>query len=95
MKKIFFKSIILRGGFLLLSFAACKDKAAKFDASGTFEATEIIVSAEATGKILSLDIKEGDAVLIKNDLANRKVSGKDHAGTGYGGGNGSGNTFHE
>jgi HlyD family secretion protein len=47
---------------LLLLFAECKKEGKKFDASGTFEATEIIISAEATGKILSLTIKEGDAV---------------------------------
>lgn len=32
------------------------------DAQGTFEATEIIVSAEATGRILNLDIEEGTSV---------------------------------
>lgn len=39
---------------------SCKDSKNDTDASGTFEATEIIVSAEATGQILSLDINEGD-----------------------------------
>lgn len=34
----------------------------KFDAQGTFEATEIVVSAEATGKILKFDIEEGTFV---------------------------------
>ncbi len=52
----------LRGVLFLLLATSCKEKAKQFDASGTFEATEIIVSAESTGKILSLDIKEGDAV---------------------------------
>jgi len=32
------------------------------DASGTFEATETIVSAEANGKILALNIEEGDVI---------------------------------
>ncbi len=62
MKKNIFDSKILRGCLLILSVTACKDKTKKFDASGTFEATEIIVSAESTGKILTLDIKEGDNV---------------------------------
>ena len=31
----------------------------EFDAQGSFEATEIVVSAEATGKILKFDIEEG------------------------------------
>ena len=43
-------------------FHACQTKVEKFDASGTFEATEIIVSAEATGKILDFKLKEGDSV---------------------------------
>ncbi|MBL7818099.1 MAG: HlyD family efflux transporter periplasmic adaptor subunit [Saprospiraceae bacterium] len=53
---------ILRGVILLIFVSSCKDSGQKFDASGTFEATEIIVSAESTGKILALDIKEGDSV---------------------------------
>lgn len=53
---------ILRGAILLLNIAACKTEAAKFDAVGTFEATEIIVSSEATGKILTFNVKEGDTI---------------------------------
>ena len=37
------------------------------DASGTFEATEVIVSAEASGKILSFNVEEGQ-VLAANQL---------------------------
>lgn len=33
-----------------------------FDATGTFEVTEVVVSAEAAGRILSFDAEEGDAV---------------------------------
>ncbi len=33
-----------------------------FDAQGTFEATEVVVSSEANGKILSFDIEEGVTV---------------------------------
>ena len=62
MKNNILNSKILRGIIFLLLTVSCKDTKQKFDASGTFEATEIIVSAEATGKILSLDIKEGDNV---------------------------------
>ena len=32
---------------------------ASFDAQGTFEATEVVVSSEAAGRILSFDIEEG------------------------------------
>lgn len=41
--------------------AACGQEA-DFDAQGTFEATEIIVSSEANGRILNFDIAEGDKV---------------------------------
>ena len=59
--------IILKSASLALCFTACEKKTEKFDAAGTFEATEIIVSAEATGRILDLKIKEGDQ-LKKGDI---------------------------
>ena len=58
---------ILSLAIIFSTFAACEKKTKKFDAAGTFEATEIIVSAEATGKILDLKIKEGDQ-LKKGDI---------------------------
>lgn len=45
-----------------VSLAACNKNENKFDASGTFETTEVIVSSELNGKILSLNINEGDTV---------------------------------
>ena len=39
--------------------ASCKDAGGGNDASGTFEATEVVVSAEASGRIVSLDVQEG------------------------------------
>ncbi|WP_317127869.1 HlyD family secretion protein [Lacibacter luteus] len=47
---------------LLCTLAACNNNGHKFDATGTFEATEVIVSSELSGKILSLTINEGDTV---------------------------------
>lgn len=44
---------------LILITAACTKKENPYDASGTFEAIETIVSAEATGMILSLNLEEG------------------------------------
>ena len=44
---------------LPLALVACSGNEEGFDASGTFEATEIIVSSEATGKILELSVEEG------------------------------------
>jgi HlyD family secretion protein len=57
MKKIFI--ITTLSAFCIMS---CKDKNQKFDASGTFEAEEIIVSAETSGKLLEFAINEGDTV---------------------------------
>ena len=44
----------------LLSLAACNRGDGDFDATGTIEATEILVSSEANGKIMELNIEEGD-----------------------------------
>ncbi len=41
---------------------ACGNKNMDYDASGIFEATEVIVSAETVGRIVALDITEGDSV---------------------------------
>src|SRR5437762_3687413 len=38
---------------------SCNRNENKFDASGTFEADEVVVSSLATGKILALNIEEG------------------------------------
>ncbi|MDR0891625.1 MAG: HlyD family efflux transporter periplasmic adaptor subunit [Mediterranea sp.] len=43
----------------LLLLAACSGSAPKYDATGTFEATEVLVSAEATGRLWQLDVEEG------------------------------------
>jgi HlyD family secretion protein len=48
--------------FLLPLLFGCGNDPLATDASGVFESTEIIVSSEAIGKILSLDVNEGDKV---------------------------------
>jgi len=45
--------------FALFAMQSCSDNEIKSDAFGNFEATETIVSAEGTGKLLSLNIEEG------------------------------------
>ncbi|MFT3702450.1 MAG: HlyD family efflux transporter periplasmic adaptor subunit [Agriterribacter sp.] len=42
--------------------SACNKKSDKYDASGTFEAVETIISAEATGAIKQFDIEEGQTL---------------------------------
>ncbi|HVY74529.1 MAG TPA: HlyD family efflux transporter periplasmic adaptor subunit [Puia sp.] len=54
MKKKHIAWLILFG-----SLVSCKEEKTKYDASGSFEAVETLVSAEAAGKILKLDIEEG------------------------------------
>lgn len=52
--------------YLLVFFATllfgCGNDESATDATGVFESTEIIVSSEAIGKILALDVSEGDKV---------------------------------
>lgn len=54
-------------GIAAALLTACADKTAIYDASGTFEATEIIFSTEANGIILELNVREG-MTLQKNQL---------------------------
>ena len=46
---------------LLLILAGCS-RSESFDATGTFEATEVTVSAEASGRILAFNVNEGDRI---------------------------------
>ena len=55
----------MRLGFCLISlvmvsFLSCRDKGFDKDAAGIFEATEVLVSSEAQGKIMELNLEEGD-----------------------------------
>ena len=45
---------------LALALSACSGNKNDFDATGAFESTEIIVSSEANGKIMELNLQEGD-----------------------------------
>jgi HlyD family secretion protein len=64
-----FSKIIL-GIVLLLTLNSCKKSTNDFDAAGTFEATEVIVSSEAMGKILNFDISEGQEVTENQVVGN-------------------------
>lgn len=50
------------GTSLLLILSSCVNKNNEYDASGVFEATEVLISARATGEILQFDIEEGQNV---------------------------------
>lgn len=56
--------LIIITGFI---FVSCNNNGKNFDASGTFEADEVIVSSLVAGKILSLNIDEG-SVLTKDSI---------------------------
>lgn len=45
--------------FLLFLLSACGGRTTGYDATGTFETTEVLVSAEASGKLLFFDVEEG------------------------------------
>jgi HlyD family secretion protein len=51
-------SLLLITAALLIT--ACRNNDFPFDATGTFEADEVIVSSEVAGKILSMELQEGD-----------------------------------
>ncbi len=53
------KAITLKLCLLLFILFSCNGNGLKFDATGVFESEEIIVSAEANGKIVSFTVKEG------------------------------------
>lgn len=55
-----FASFLISG---VLTAVSCGSGDREFDATGTFEATEVVVSSEAGGKIISLDIQEGASVI--------------------------------
>ena len=69
------KSLHLIVIFLGLILFSCNGNGKEFDASGTFEADEVIVSSLQPGKILSLNVEEGmiltkDSVVGMIDAAN-------------------------
>ena len=46
----------------LLSLSACGSSEVSHDATGFFEATEVVVSAEQTGRIQAFPVQQGDIV---------------------------------
>lgn len=62
MKSILLKIVLILFTGLLIS---CSNKNGKFDATGTFESEEVIVSSEAMGKLLKFEVEEG--MTLKKD----------------------------
>ena len=55
------KRITIMAGVLLL-LVACGNKEKEYDATGTFEATEVTVSAKSTGELQRFDVTEGQEI---------------------------------
>ncbi|MBP1669027.1 MAG: transporter [Bacteroidetes bacterium] len=58
--------------FLIITaflIAGCKNKADQADAYGNFEATEVIVSAETSGRIMKFDVSEGTEIARGTEIA--------------------------
>jgi HlyD family secretion protein len=51
-----------------LVFASCTSQQTDYDASGTFEAVETIVSAEASGILLDFDVQEGQTLRAQETI---------------------------
>ena len=64
---MFMNKILYLAGITILAFG-CNSAENNFDATGTFEAKEIIVSSPVAGKIIQLKVDEGDKVTA-NSLA--------------------------
>jgi HlyD family secretion protein len=47
---------------IAMGLLACQSDTLTYDASGTFEAEELIISSEANGKILALEVEEGQEI---------------------------------
>lgn len=67
-KNMFYEAKTIGCFSLLLLLAACGDGKAKYDATGTFESTEVLVSAEAAGKLMYLDVEEGTSVVAGKEV---------------------------
>jgi HlyD family secretion protein len=52
----------------VLLLASCKNGKDSFDAQGSFEAVEILVSPEISGRITSLDVDDGDSVAALQEV---------------------------
>ena len=60
------KKIMLAG--IVLTLVACGKKEKAYDATGTFEATEVTLSAEQSGTLLSFDVNEGDEITLGQEI---------------------------
>ncbi len=60
------KLMIMAAGLVLL--ASCENNEKEYDATGTFEATEVTVAAEQSGALVMFDVNEGDEVALGKEV---------------------------
>ena len=60
------KKILCAGA--VLAMLACGNTEKEYDATGTFEATEVTVAAEQSGVLLKFNINEGDEVALGSEI---------------------------
>ena len=66
MRQKYFLSFYL---FTLLPFiASCGNNEKEYDATGTFEATEVTVAAEQSGVLMKFDVNEGDEIALGEEV---------------------------
>lgn len=61
------KSYLIMALFCSL-LTACNSSKQEFDATGVFEAEEVIVSAESSGKLLNFKVSEGDNLTVGQEI---------------------------
>ena len=54
---------------VLLLLVSCQNNKEQADAYGSFEATEILISAESNGRIMRFDIREGEQIMEGQTIA--------------------------
>lgn len=68
MKYRIFKNLIIGSFGTIFLLTSCNSSNSKADAYGNFEVEEIIVSAEGNGRIVELNINEGDILTADNQI---------------------------
>ena len=56
------RNILIIITIFLMTFSACKTGDSNADATGTFEADEVVVSSELSGKLISFTVQEGTTI---------------------------------
>ena len=62
------KTLYILIAIVTINLASCSERTRDFDACGQIEATEVLVSAEANGRIVSLQLTEGDKLTAGKEI---------------------------